>query len=444
MSKMITKLIIILVALLPLLQRSGQAQTKKVARKISIVTEAGMPTNIVEPGANWNFGPGGLQTYRGWQYATFWDTNRQVSVARRQLPDGQWECTSLDGYQRTSDKNRGKGGAKSRGFGDGHEKVAMGISSDGVIHLSFDHHCSALRYRCSRPGVANDPQQFEWSGKLFGAVQDHLGGPSIDYVTYPNFVRDGDRMSLYLRLNGGSGNADSHFFEYQSGRWNVNDPADSKLIDNDWSGGDGTVNAYPHTVVVHNGRRHLTWCWRDTPNRRTCHDLCYAFSDDHGQTWKNTAGDVVGIRGSKFISADSPGISVVDIPPGSSYVNGGSMVVDRAGNVFVLMKGPSNQPLMVRRNVADGSWEKLKSPTTGTLVPLGQKILIVAESGLYESKTGKVLTFTKVGEAIEELFIDSRFVVDPGRHHHDGTVSVIGQLGKKVNVVDFATSGLGR
>lgn len=67
----------------------------------------------------------------------------------------------------------------------------------------------------------------------------------------------------------------------------INNEPDSKFIDRNWSGGDKTVNAYPFGFIMKNGRRYLTWCRRDTPNARTCHDLCFAYSTDHGQTWKN-------------------------------------------------------------------------------------------------------------------------------------------------------------
>lgn len=422
--------------------REARGQTDVAAKfEVSTVSDEGMPETIVRPGAHWNFGPGALQTYRGWQYAAFWDASKQVTVARRELPKGAWESASLGGYQRTSNINRGHAGPKAQGFGDGHEKVAMGISSDGVIHLAFDHHVSTLHYRCSRPELANAPTEFTWSTELFGAVQDNLGGPKLETVTYPNFVRDGDRLSLYLRLNTGSGSADSHFFEYHAGRWIINDPISSKLIDKHWSGGNGTVNAYPHTMVLHQGRRHLTWCWRDTPDARSCHDLCYAFSDDHGQTWKNNAGQEIAVRGSAFISADSAGIAVLDIPPGSSYVNGGSMTVDPSGDVHVLMKGPNRQPMAAVRKASTGSWSRGDASVIGTLVAGPQRRMIVAESGVYQTGSDGDGSLIRISGPIEDLCKDCRFGVDRHRWQHDKVISVIGQNGTAVRVIDFVTNG---
>jgi len=99
--------------------------------------------------------------------------------------------------RRTENGNRGKGGAISRGFGDGHEKVAMGISPDGMIHLAFDHHLSTLHYRTSKSPIANEPEAHPWSAELFGPVVDNLGGPQIALVTYPSFFTDGKSFVLF-------------------------------------------------------------------------------------------------------------------------------------------------------------------------------------------------------------------------------------------------------
>ena len=191
---------ILMLPMLPVL-----AVEKSPQLPVSIVGSNGMPKDIVPAGAKWNFGSGSLWTHKGWQYAAYWDDARQVSVARRQLPSGTWSVVSLPGYERTKTENRGKGGAVSRGFGDSHEKVSMGISPDGVIHLAFDHHVSPLRYRRSKMPVANDPSAHPWTTELFGPVQDNLGGGRLEGVTYPNFSVVDSGVVLYLRMGGGSG-----------------------------------------------------------------------------------------------------------------------------------------------------------------------------------------------------------------------------------------------
>jgi hypothetical protein len=403
-----------------------------------------MPRNIVPRGAAWNFGAGSLWTHRGWQYAAYWDDRKQVSVARRELPTGDWEVVSLPGYQRKATGDRGKGGAISRGFGDGHEKVAMGISPDGAIHLSFDHHLSTLRYRVSKPGVANDPASHPWRAGLFEPVQNHLGGGKIVSVTYPSFHTDGNCFLLYLRLDGGAGSASSNLFSYEGGRWIVNSEKGSKIIDKRWSGGNGTVNAYPFGMILENGRCHLTWCWRDTPKSNTCHDLCYAYSDDHGATWRNNAGEVIAKRGEKAMTADSPGISVWPIPAGGRYINGGSMTVDDRGRVHVLVRGEDGRPAHFTRDPETARWVRREAPDRGSLVQFPEAVgeqFVVSDGVLYrvlEGEThGKPIKWERLEAASRDLFKDCKPGRDFRRAAHDGWVSLIGQQGKRVRVVDF-------
>ena len=406
--------------------------------RVSTVSENGMPKNIVPKGAAWNFGPGSLWTHRGWQYAAYWDDARQVSVARRQLPEGAWSVASLPGYQRTENITRGKAGPIARGFGDGHEKVSMGISPDGVIHLAFDHHMSTLHYRTSKTAVANDPVAHPWSADLFGPTLDNLGGPTLVSVTYPSFTTDGTAFVLYLRMGGGSGSGNSHFFTYTAGRWSVNTEPASQFIDKAWSGGDKTVNAYPHGLVIHNGRRHLTWCWRDTPDASTCHDLCYAYSGDDGKTWLNNSGQKIATTGATFITADSPGVSVWPIPPGTKYINGGSMTVDAAGRIHVLVKGEDGTPAYFQRDAVTGKWTRHKSPVSGTLIAgSDDQLFVVSDDELQRTSASHFGEFTEIVSGQRGLFRDSSMGIDKARPSHDGWISVIGQNGKTVTVVDY-------
>ncbi len=406
--------------------------------RISVVGQNGMPKEIVQPGSIWNFGSGALQSHKGWQYAAYWDDACQVSVACRPLPDGAWSVVSLPGYQRSATGDRGTGGPISKGFGDGHEKVAMGISPDGVIHLSFDQHLSTLRYRASKQPVADNPAAHAWSAALFGPVMDNLGGPKLESVTYPSFTSDGTRFALYLRMDGGSGSASSNFFEYEGGRWRINDEPSSKLIDKRWSGGNKTVNAYPHGLAIHNGRRHMTWCWRDTPDASTCHDLCYAYSDDHGKTWKNNDGRVVATTGADFITADSPGIAVWKIPPGTAYINGGSMTVDDAGRVHVLVRGEKGTPVYFKRDPASGTWTRQDTDVSGALVAgPGDTLYVVSDSAVKRTSASNFGATETVAVVDRSLFRDSKMGVDKTRVRTEGWISMIGQDGQTIRVVDY-------
>jgi hypothetical protein len=82
-----------------------------------------------------------LITFGDYQYVTFYSTapagygNHHVNVGRRQVTPsvGEWEYLTLTDYVQTTM--------------DGHNMISMGISGDGRIHLSFDHHVSLLLSR---------------------------------------------------------------------------------------------------------------------------------------------------------------------------------------------------------------------------------------------------------------------------------------------------------
>lgn len=75
-----------------------------------------------------------LTTFGNYQYVTFYSTTPEgynhhyVNVGRRQVTPQvtEWEYLTLTDYVQTTM--------------DGHNVISMGISGDGRIHLSFDHH----------------------------------------------------------------------------------------------------------------------------------------------------------------------------------------------------------------------------------------------------------------------------------------------------------------
>jgi len=84
-------------------------------------------------------------------------------------------------------------------------------------------------------------------------------------------------------------------------------------------------------------RLHMSWCWRETPDASTNHDLLYIYSDDHGRTWKNNIGAAVASTGSSFVSKNSSGIKVWTINQNRGLINQEHMAVDAAGIVHVLL-----------------------------------------------------------------------------------------------------------
>lgn len=270
----------------------------------------------------------GVVTHKGWQYATFYNGEGRVSVGRRTLPGGQWETFSLDDYTFATV--------------DSHNSVVIGIApGDGSIHLSFDHHKHPLKYRLSVPGAANDPENTAWSADLFGPIRNELDGTALPDVTYPRFIPAPDGALLFTYRVGTSGNGDEILYEYDSatGDWTRIGAYISRAgtYSGSFTSTSTSRNAYPdNTLFDANGRLHTSWCWRESFDPRSNHDIYYAYSDDHGRTWENSAGVTVAEAGVSPMALGTTGLKVWDIPQNRNYINNSALTVDPAGRVHIV------------------------------------------------------------------------------------------------------------
>ncbi|XXX77096.1 BNR repeat-containing protein [Sorangium sp. So ce134] len=269
-----------------------------------------------------------IVSFGGYQYTAFWNTNRNVVLARRQLPAspggaaGEWQKFDFKDYRLSAD--------------DAHNTISLGIApGDGTLHLAFDHHGSTLHYRRSVTGLLTDPENTAWAAASFGAVASALvGSTTVTLVTYPRFVTEpgGGKLLLSARI-GESGSGDEHLWEYDTAThaWS----ALGEYIE----GTDASMNAYLHGLAYTRGgaRLHAAWCWRDTPDATTNHDLLYVYSDDHGRTWNNDAGEKVATTGASFITRSTAGLSVWAIGQNRGLINQEHMAVDASGRVHVLL-----------------------------------------------------------------------------------------------------------
>lgn len=275
-----------------------------------------------------------LTTYRGYQYVTYFDAERRVCIGRRRLPDGSWETISFKDH--TFESN------------DSHNTTVLGVcDKDGTIHLAFDHHATRLNYRVSKLGAAHHPESVNWNADLFSEVTHTLGNVLPDkQVTYPRFFStpDGNLMLYYRGLT--SGNGDGMLEEYDGHKHDWT-PGLGKFIARDigryTSNGETSLYRCPYmnSLSYAGSRLHASWVWRDRfekTNPRNQHDLCYAYSDDRGRTWLNSAGVVIGRTGKEFIHLDSPGLVVAPIPSRSGLANQNTHYAYADGSIHIVLR----------------------------------------------------------------------------------------------------------
>lgn len=213
-----------------------------------------------------------------------------------------------------------------------HNIISMGISGDGRIHLSFDHHDVPLNYRASTSGIAKTIPS-DWTMANFGgSVQHSLPGSTGPWttLTYPRFelLSSGD-MLMEFRI-GKSGSGDSYIHRYSStpGQWS----AVGKYL----QGQDN--NAYINGLSSMNGTLYASWTVRETPDASTNHDFYFAYSGDDGKTWKASNGNAV----TKPITPSTSGIKIFTIPQKSEIMNQEAQCADSNGNFHALMRDKSS------------------------------------------------------------------------------------------------------
>lgn len=265
-------------------------------------------------------------THKGFQYVGYYDADRHVCIARRELPGGDWEVARLEDYLFKSN--------------DGHNYISIGVCpGDGTIHVAFDHHNHPLHYRVSRKGVADHPEQTKWDASLFGPVRSELVDKKPLRITYPAFLPTPDGRLQFLYRTGASGGGDWAMNDYDppTGRW-----SDARLFHvrqgtftDRYGTSDGRCS-YPNRYIYDSkGRLHVTWVWRENGRSSSSnHDLMYAYSDDQGKTWMNDAGEA--INGPARV--DTPGITVLHIPRNGGLANGNAHAVDSEGRVHVILR----------------------------------------------------------------------------------------------------------
>ena len=284
----------------------------KVAAQV--VTASAYPSYTFTGFVNGESWQDGLVSWRGWQYAAYWDSLGQVVVARHELPDGPWEQITFPDYLLAAN--------------DSHRAISLGIDhTDGTIHLLFDMHATPVNYRVSVPGIASDPATAVWDATSFGPVEHALTAADSQRLTYPQFVNTPSGGLELLLRDGVSGAGDEVLYRRTASGWHLL----GTVIDGEDKRGPYLFGAdyVGHTLM-------MSWTWRENGDPNSNHDLLYATSPDLGRTWYDDAGALAGTIGTAPMTMETPGLVVVPVGRGRGLHNQESMAIDSQGQPHIL------------------------------------------------------------------------------------------------------------
>lgn len=226
-----------------------------------------------------------LLTRPPFQFVAYYDAQRRMTVAQRPLDATNWTFTRLP---------------SSVGW-DSHNYIAMALDRDGLIHVAGNMHCVPLIY--FRSGKPLDASSLRPVPAMTGDREQR--------VTYPVFLHDRAGRLVFRYRDGRSGSGDDLYnvYDEKTSAW-------SRLLDQPLTSGRGRMNAYC-TVPAQgpDGRFHIVWVWRDTPDCSSNHDLSYARSDDLVQ-WTDSVGRPIALP----ITVETGDI-VDPVPPRGGLIN---------------------------------------------------------------------------------------------------------------------------
>lgn len=191
-----------------------------------------------------------LLTHGAKQFVAYYDEQRRMTVAARDLPGTNWTFHVLP----------------EKVVWDSHNYVTMALDDDGHLHVSGNMHCVPLVY-------------FRTTNVLDIASLVRVPAMTGDRekrTTYPYFFRGASNAFLFMYRDGSSGSGDQivNRYDTKTRTW-------MRLIDSPLTDGEKLMNAYfTHPRRGPDGFFHLMWVWRDHPGCESNHDVSYARSRD--------------------------------------------------------------------------------------------------------------------------------------------------------------------
>jgi len=221
-------------------------------------------------------------------------------VGMRRLGEGEFKTMILPS-ESDEPPRRTKVTSTIQGW-DSHNYITLTVDRHGYIHLAGNMHVDPLLYFRSEKA---------WDITTLKQVKSMVGDLE-GRCTYPKFMEapNGDLVFHYRDGSSGRGNEVYNVYDEKSKTWR-------RFLEKGLITGEGKMNAYQRGPVLGpDGRYHLLWVWRDSPDAATNHDISYARSSDLLH-WENAAGEPLELP----LRISSPGTIIDPIPPGGGIIN---------------------------------------------------------------------------------------------------------------------------
>ena len=319
------------------------------------------------------------------QYVAFYDANREMTVASRELASTNWTFARLP---------------EKIGW-DSHNYITMAVDYSGQIHLSGNMHVGPLVYfRSERP---LDASSFKRATPMTGVDEQRS--------TYPRFFEGPNGELIFTYRNGSSGKGDQIYNVYnaKAQQWR-------RLLDQPLVVGEGKRSAYLNGPVQGpDGIYHLCWIWRGSPDCASSHYVCYARSRDLTH-WETSHGKPLTLP----ITFES--CEVVDpVPEKGGAVNGNVVLGFDAQQrpIVSYHKYDSNGFTQVlNARLENGEWRQHQATDWKSRWEFGGggSIAFEVRVGAVSLDGDKKLrqTFSKKGEASGTFFLDEKTLAPVG------------------------------
>lgn len=298
----------------------------------SFKVHAQIYTELSDIGQGWSnnsvntviFRNSALTTFRNNQFTAYYNPKGKMVLAKRKINTKKWELMETP---------------YSGNVKDAHNDISIAIDSDGYLHVSWDQHDTRLRYAKSKM-----PFSLELDEEI------PMTGSDETKVTYPQFhnLPDGKLLFCYRSGASGRGNMVLKSYDVKTQKWTS--------LQTNFLDGENQRSAYWQICVGKKGI-YLSWVWRESWDVSTNNNVCYAFSEDGGQTWQKSTGEKYHLPITKTTAEVA-----WTVPQKSSLINQTAMTVDRNGNPYIASYWDSNGiPQYKVVYLSDGKWNVMNT-----------------------------------------------------------------------------------